>query len=241
MTVVYTFLVVFLLLMSTLLISYINRSNYSGKLASDTKNYLNSKTSFTIQMNVPNGTASPVSKNIAMGGTSTFTITPSSGYTLEGASVTCEQATASLDTSTGVVTVSDVTQAQTCTVVLQSTNPYSDYNILIDTSAISWWGDYGTTTYVHLWGGTGNSTTYPGDAADLIQNGLYGYYDYGVGNTGLVISRGLNNSVFNRTQDLTLPLDHSTGQTYVYVIRNVMGSNGYYASILTLEQYLGNS
>ena len=76
---------------------------------------------YTVTMNVPNGTASPASKNIAMGGTDTFTITSDSGYTLTGSTVSCTQATASINESTGVVTVSNVIQSQTCTVTLSST------------------------------------------------------------------------------------------------------------------------
>ena len=117
--VVYTFLIIFLLLMSTILVSYINRTNYTSKLSQETKDYLNGAALFTIQIDVPNGTSAPLSNTTDSNGSSEFVITPNTGYTLIGASVSCEQAASSIDASTGALIVSDVTQDQTCTVTLK--------------------------------------------------------------------------------------------------------------------------
>ena len=92
---------------------------------------------YTITMNVSGGTSNLASKSIVSGGTDTFEITPSSNYTLTGATVSCEEATASINESTGIVTVSNVTQAQTCSVVLPSTLPI--YIVTFDTNGGNAW------------------------------------------------------------------------------------------------------
>ncbi len=95
---------------------------------------------YTITMNVSGGTSNPASKSIVSGGTDTFTVTPNSNYTLTGATVSCSQATASIDESTGVVTVSNVSQAQTCTVTLPTTvTPGQSYTIAFNVNGGNTW------------------------------------------------------------------------------------------------------
>ena len=80
-------------------------------------------TTYQVTLTAANSSEGTQQKNIIAGSSDTFTVTPSSGYTLTGATVSCTQAAASINTSTGVVTVSNVTQTQTCTVTLPSDLP----------------------------------------------------------------------------------------------------------------------
>ena len=88
----------------------------------------------TVTISVNGGTSSPASATITSGGSSEFTITPSSGHTLTGATVSCPQATSKINASTGVVTISDVSKSQTCIVTLH------DESATITTRTITYYG-----------------------------------------------------------------------------------------------------
>ena len=70
------------------------------------------KKTYTVRVSVTNGTSSPTSRSVSHGSSTTFTVTPNSGYEFESLSCTG----GSYNASTKVLTVSNVTSTRTCTI-----------------------------------------------------------------------------------------------------------------------------
>ncbi len=70
------------------------------------------KKTYTVRVSVTNGTSSPTSRTVSHGSSTTFTVTPNSGYEYESLSCTG----GSYNQNTKVLTVSNVTSTRTCTI-----------------------------------------------------------------------------------------------------------------------------
>ena len=79
---------------------------------------------YTVTVSVTNGISSPTSRIVIHGSSTTFTVTPNSGYEYESLSCTG----GSYNQNTKVLTVSNVTSARTCTIKFKkSLPPASEY------------------------------------------------------------------------------------------------------------------
>ena len=76
--------------------------------------------SFKVTMNVTNGTTDAVSKTTTFNGSTTFTITPNEGYTLEEAEVNCPGGTL----TNNIITITNIRKNITCEIVLQEDGPF---------------------------------------------------------------------------------------------------------------------
>ena len=101
--------------------------------------------SFKVTMNVTNGTSDAVSKTTTFNGSTTFTITPNDGYTLEEAKVNCTGGTLTDNT----LTIKNIRKNITCEIVLQEDGTFKSgtlaAQILIDNPAISERTDFSVT------------------------------------------------------------------------------------------------
>ena len=93
--------------------------------------------SFKVTMNVTNGTSDAVSKTTTFNGSTTFTITPNDGYTLEEAEINCPGGTL----TNNIITINNIRKNITCEVTLQEDGPFKSgtlaAQILIDNPTIS--------------------------------------------------------------------------------------------------------
>ncbi len=101
--------------------------------------------SFKVTMNVTNGTSDAVSKTTTFNGSTTFTITPNEGYTLEEAEVNCTGGTL----TNNIITITNIRKNITCEVTLQEDGPFKSgtlaAQILIDNPTISERTDFSVT------------------------------------------------------------------------------------------------
>ena len=100
--------------------------------------------SFKVTMNVTNGTSDAVSKTTTFNGSTTFTITPNEGYTLEEAEVNCTGGTL----TNNIITITNIRKNITCEVTLQEDGPFKSgtlaAQILIDNPTIGTRNDFST-------------------------------------------------------------------------------------------------
>ena len=100
--------------------------------------------SFKVTMNVTNGTTDAVSKTTTFNGSTTFTITPNDGYTLEEAEVNCTGGTL----TNNIITITNIRKNITCEVTLQEDGPFKSgtlaAQILIDNPTIGTRNDFST-------------------------------------------------------------------------------------------------
>ena len=89
-----------------------NTLTVSGVKASGTCTINFTKKTYTVRVSVTNGTSSPTSRTVSHGSSTTFTVTPNSGYEYESLSCTG----GSYNASTKVLTISNVTSTRTCTI-----------------------------------------------------------------------------------------------------------------------------
>ena len=89
-----------------------NTLTVSNVKASGTCTVNFTKKTYTVRVSVMNGTSSPTSRTVSHGSSTTFTVTPNSGYEYESLSCTG----GSYNASTKVLTVSNVTSTRTCTI-----------------------------------------------------------------------------------------------------------------------------
>ena len=89
-----------------------NTLTVSNVKASGTCTVNFTKKTYTVRVSVTNGTSSPTSRTVSHGSSTTFTVTPNSGYEYEGLSCTG----GSYNQNTKVLTVSNVTSTRTCTI-----------------------------------------------------------------------------------------------------------------------------
>ena len=101
--------------------------------------------SFKVTMNVTNGTSDAVSKTTTFNGSTTFTITPNEGYTLDDAEVNCTGGTLTDNT----LTITNIRKNITCEVTLQEDGPFKSgtlaAQILIDNPTVSERTDFSVT------------------------------------------------------------------------------------------------
>ncbi len=101
--------------------------------------------SFKVTMNVTNGTSDAVSKTTTFNGSTTFTITPNEGYTLEEAEVNCTGGTL----TNNIITITNIRKNITCEVTLQEDGPFKSgtlaAQILIDNPTVSERTDFSVT------------------------------------------------------------------------------------------------
>ena len=101
--------------------------------------------SFKVTMNVTNGTSDAVSKTTTFNGSTTFTITPNEGYTLEEAEVNCIGGTLTNNT----ITITNIRKNITCEVTLQEDGPFKSgtlaAQILKDNPIVSERTDFSVT------------------------------------------------------------------------------------------------
>ncbi len=101
--------------------------------------------SFKVTMNVTNGTSDAVSKTTTFNGSTTFTITPNEGYTLEEAEVNCTGGTLTNNT----LTINNIRKNITCEVTLQEDGAFKSgtlaAQILIDNPTVSERTDFSVT------------------------------------------------------------------------------------------------
>ena len=101
-----------------------NTLTVSGVTSSGTCTVNFTKKTYTVRVSVTNGTSSPTSRTVSHGSSTTFTVTPNSGYEYESLSCTG----GSYNQNTKVLTVSNVTSAITCTIKFKkSLPPASEY------------------------------------------------------------------------------------------------------------------
>ena len=89
-----------------------NTLTVSNVTASGTCTVSFTKKTYTVRVSVTNGTSSPTSRTVSHGSSTTFTVTPNSGYEYE--SLSCIGG--SYNQNTKVLTVSNVTSTRTCTI-----------------------------------------------------------------------------------------------------------------------------
>ena len=89
-----------------------NTLTVSGVKANGTCTVNFTKKTYTVRVSVTNGTSSPTSRTVSHGSSTTFTVTPNTGYEFESLSCTG----GSYNESTKVLTVSNVTSTRTCTI-----------------------------------------------------------------------------------------------------------------------------
>ena len=101
--------------------------------------------SFKVTMNVTNGTSDAVSKTTTFNGSTTFTITPNEGYTLEEAEVNCTGGTL----TNNIITITNIRKNITCEVTLQEDGPFKSgtlaAQILIDNPTVNERTDFSVT------------------------------------------------------------------------------------------------
>ena len=101
--------------------------------------------SFKVTMNVTNGTSDAVSKTTTFNGSTTFTITPNEGYTLDDAEVNCTGGTLTNNT----LTITNIRKNITCEVTLQEDGSFKSgtlaAQILIDNPTVSERTDFSVT------------------------------------------------------------------------------------------------
>ena len=96
-----------------------NTLTVSGVTSSGTCTVNFTKKTYTVRVSVTNGTSSPTSRTVSHGSSTTFTVTPNSGYEYE--SLSCVGG--SYNQSTKVLTVSNVTSTRTCTIKFKQSIP----------------------------------------------------------------------------------------------------------------------
>ena len=96
-----------------------NTLTVSSVKASGTCTVNFTKKTYTVRVSVTNGTSSPTSRTVSHGSSTTFTVTPNSGYEYE--SLSCVGG--SYNQSTKVLTVSNVTSTRTCTIKFKQSIP----------------------------------------------------------------------------------------------------------------------
>ena len=78
----------------------------------------NDYTNYTVTIVAAHSEEGTVNQSVVGSTQTSSTLTPVTGYTLTGATVTCESATPSLNASTGVLSITNITASQTCTATI---------------------------------------------------------------------------------------------------------------------------